>query len=219
VKASNPFGDSGWSEVKSVVVQPPPPQPPVLYDIANEDGDGNYTVIWSAVSGATNYSLQEDDEPSFAAAKMVYSGTDTSKSIDGRDAGTYYYRVNASNSAGTSDWSNVESVVVSVPGCVGPLPGRWHGSGEDFTFDFTVSDDSSQVTDQSASMKCGPTGADFTNAFASSITDGEFSSGFGGANVGGTIRGTFVSSTEVTGTWSGWAYPYTCGGDWTGAPE
>jgi len=92
-----------------------PLEAPVLDDISNPDGDGNYTVTWSSVHGAEYYSLQEDDEPSFASPTVVYSGTGTSKSISGRDVGTYYYRVRDSNSAGTSDWSNVKSVVVTVP--------------------------------------------------------------------------------------------------------
>lgn len=92
-----------------------PPVPPTLNDIDNPDGDGNYTVTWSSVRGAEYYSLQEDDEPSFLSPTIAYSGTGTSKAISGRDVGTYYYRVSASNSAGTSDWSNVKSVVVTVP--------------------------------------------------------------------------------------------------------
>jgi hypothetical protein len=92
-----------------------PPGAPVLNGIDNPDGDGNYTITWSSVPGADDYSLQEDDDPSFAGATLLYSGTATSKEVSGRDIGTYYYRVNASNSSGASNWSNIKSVVVTVP--------------------------------------------------------------------------------------------------------
>ena len=92
-----------------------PPGTPVLNDIDNPDGDGNYTVSWSSVSGAEGYNLQEDDQSSFPNPTTLYSGTATSQAMSGREVATYYYRVNASNSAGEGGWSNVKSVTVTVP--------------------------------------------------------------------------------------------------------
>jgi hypothetical protein len=91
-----------------------PPLPPVLDDISNPDGDGNYTVSWSAVSGATTYTLEEDDNDAFSSPTTVYLGSSTSKSVSSKDVGTYYYQVQASNSFGSSDWSNIELVKVTV---------------------------------------------------------------------------------------------------------
>ncbi len=83
------------------------PNPPVLNPISNTDGDGNYTVSWSSSEGATTYTLEEDDNVGFSSPTTVYSGSSTSKNISGRDVGTYYYRVRASNAYASSDWSNV----------------------------------------------------------------------------------------------------------------
>ncbi len=94
---------------------PLPPGAPTLNGISDPEGDGNYTVSWSASSGATGYTLQEASNASFSSPTTAYSGSSTSTSITGQSQGTYYYRVNASNSIGTSGWSNVQSVTVAPP--------------------------------------------------------------------------------------------------------
>ena len=91
---------------------PPIPEKPVLDPIDNSDGDGNYTVSWSASSGATSYILEEATTPSFAGAATVHSGAGTSTPISGKGPATYFYRVRAINSWGSSGWSDTRSVVV-----------------------------------------------------------------------------------------------------------
>jgi hypothetical protein len=91
-----------------------PPSAPVLDEISNPDGDGDYTIHWSVVSGATGYTLEESDNAGFSSPNTVYSGPDSSVSIANKDIGTYYYRVKASNTLGASDWSESKSVEVSV---------------------------------------------------------------------------------------------------------
>jgi uncharacterized protein (DUF2345 family) len=92
-----------------------PPTTPTLYEIDNSNNDGNYVVSWSAAEGIVDYyTLQEDEESSFQSPKIIYTGKDTSKSIIARDVGTYFYRVNASNNVGTSDWSNIRSANVTI---------------------------------------------------------------------------------------------------------
>jgi hypothetical protein len=113
VKATNNYGDSSWSNVQTVIVRPP--DTPTLNAISNADGDGNYSVSWNAADRAQTYTLQEDDNAAFSSPTTVYDGAGTSKSISGKGVGTYYYRVQASNGAGNSGWSNVASVVVTVP--------------------------------------------------------------------------------------------------------
>jgi hypothetical protein len=98
------------------------PSAPVLDPIDNPDGDGSYTVSWGSVSGATEYVLQEDDNDSFASPTEVYRGPSTSTTITGRDVGTYYYRVQATNSFGSSPWSNVVSVQVTQSPTPTPTP-------------------------------------------------------------------------------------------------
>jgi hypothetical protein len=93
-----------------------PPNRPALYPIDNPDGDGNYTVYWTARAGATSYLLQEDDDPAFGSPSTAYNGPNTSLTLINHFAGTFYYRVRASNAWGTSPWSNAQSVTVNPPG-------------------------------------------------------------------------------------------------------
>ncbi len=97
------------------------PSTPVLNAIDNADGNGSYTVSWSASDNADTYTLQEDDNAAFTSPTDVYSGSGLSKAFSGKGLGTYYYRVKASNAYRESDWSNVRSVVVSEV----PQPGDW----------------------------------------------------------------------------------------------
>lgn len=94
---------------------PPLPGTPVLNAISNADGDGSYAVTWNAAYLAATYTLQEATQSNFSDGITVYSGPNTSRAISGRDVGTYYYRVRASNAYGDSNWSNTRSVVVTQP--------------------------------------------------------------------------------------------------------
>jgi len=91
------------------------PPTPALYPIGNDDINGSYDVCWhycgNNVTPPGSYSvLEEDTDINFPSPTVVYSGTDTCVSISGRDAGQYYYRVEARGSWGRSGWSNKESV-------------------------------------------------------------------------------------------------------------
>jgi hypothetical protein len=111
VKASNGYGDSGWSGVRPVTVHSAPSRP-TLNPISNADGDGSYAVSWNAVAQAQTYTLQEDNNASFSSPTTRYTGSGTSWNASGKAPGTYYYRVKASNGYGDSGWSNVESTTV-----------------------------------------------------------------------------------------------------------
>jgi hypothetical protein len=89
-----------------------PPAAPTLYAIDNPDGDGEYLVDWSDADDATDYALLEDDDPAFTSPIVVYLGNTSQFTVTGRHAGTWYYRVLASNDVGDGPWSNVESVLV-----------------------------------------------------------------------------------------------------------
>ena len=86
--------------------------PPTLYDPGYVDEDGSYPVSWSQENGATSYTLKEDDNPEFSSPEILYIGSETSWFVSGRNDGTYYYRVKASNAGGDSDWSNIEDIIV-----------------------------------------------------------------------------------------------------------
>ena len=90
------------------------PAKPTLSDPGGVDTDGNYTVSWSAVNGATNYKLQEAGNSAFSNSSTVYDGPSTSKQFTGNVDGTYYYRVNSSNNCGPSGWSNTVDITVDV---------------------------------------------------------------------------------------------------------
>jgi hypothetical protein len=97
---------------------PPVPGPCTLWPIDNADGDGSYTVNWSAAARADSYELQEKWEAqSWLAA---YLGLATSVPLTNRPAGQYTYRCRGRNSWGEGEWGNEVTVVVQgkAPGTV-----------------------------------------------------------------------------------------------------
>jgi hypothetical protein len=114
---SSDGSDTPMVDSLTIVYSPNPytpiPAAPVLYPIANEDTDGSYQVAWSAVDRVAYCVLEQATDSSFTDASVVYTGSDTSTWIIGRMPDTYYYRVQAVNAAGSSDWSNVEQVNVT----------------------------------------------------------------------------------------------------------
>ena len=116
-KATNAVGDSGWSNIVSVLVKP---NAPTLNAISNPGNDDAYTVSWSAATAASAYTLQEDDNASFSSPRTRYMGSATSYDVTGQLGGTWYYRVQAHNSAGSSGWSNTQSVTVNPPPYAAP---------------------------------------------------------------------------------------------------
>lgn len=92
--------------------EPDKPATPVLNPIDNADGDGSYDVSWTPAQGATDYTLQEDDNIFFSSPSIRYTGPGTAWEAENMKPGLHYYRVGAIGPSGESDWSNVESVEV-----------------------------------------------------------------------------------------------------------
>ena len=111
-RASNPTGDSGWSNVEQVTVTIVPPDTPALAPIDNADGDGDYWVMWGEVPTGITYTLEEDDHTAFTSPVERYAGPDTQLHIEGQTAGLWFYRVRAAGAGGESPWSNIESAGV-----------------------------------------------------------------------------------------------------------
>jgi hypothetical protein len=88
------------------------PNAPVLSPIDNPDNNGHFLVDWSDVLGSANYRLEEDDNESFSSPTVRYEGAVSQYQVISQPAGTWYYRVLASNAGGDSPWSNTQSVVV-----------------------------------------------------------------------------------------------------------
>ncbi len=96
---------------------PPIPYSSTLNHIENSDGDGLYTVSWSATELAETYELEESESEGFTSSDTVYIGSSHSWSVDapGKTAGTYYYRVRACNVWGCGGYSSIASVTVLPP--------------------------------------------------------------------------------------------------------
>jgi subtilisin family serine protease len=88
---------------------PPPPSAPTLSSPANGATGVSIpaTLTWNASSGATSYRVQVSISSSFSPLAYDQSGiTTTQTSVSGLASNTvYYWRVNATNASGTSDWS------------------------------------------------------------------------------------------------------------------
>ena len=182
---------------------PPVPYTPVLNAISNSDGDGNYTVSWNPADLADTYVLEEDDNASFSSPATSYAGAGTSWNASDKAVGTYYYRVKANNSWGSSGWSNVQSVsVTSQPS--GPNPGFW----ENGVVEFDVTSDRAYVDDFAISIYvpgCG--GYKITHMPPEPISNSKFS--FTGSYY---ANGTFSDATHASGKYGlDHFYIYGCG--------
>lgn len=178
------------------------PLTPELDPISNPDGDGSYTVSWTAVEGAEAYLLQEADSADFSNPSTAYEGAATSKAISGKELGTYYYRLLAYNAYASSEWSNVESVEVNAtpPDC--PQTGSWRGTtsqGESIEF---VVENTPVCQIPAGSFKiswsitlCGS--ATFTSGSAIPITDDTFNL----LSYWVDVNGEFTASDQAIGTY------------------
>jgi hypothetical protein len=205
-------GDIPWWEQVVAVFLPAvlrypaaPASAPVLNDISNPDGDGDYPVSWSAVERAISYTLHEDDNPGFSSPTTRYTGPRITTYICGNNLGTYYYRVQASNSMGSSDWSDTKAATVTVepapPPC--PDPGAWSGStNQGFPIDFSVTS-SCRVTDLTieylVTCQAGIMWKTKTFDYSTSISDDSFEFDNNGDP---TVSGQFTSQTSASGNWS-----------------
>ena len=87
------------------------PPAPVLPAVAPFARGTTETITWAAVAGATSYTLQISSTASFAAVLSAQTVTNPSGSFIHLTEGvTYYYRVLATNLAGSSTYSNVVAV-------------------------------------------------------------------------------------------------------------
>ncbi|HNS51291.1 MAG TPA: hypothetical protein PKO09_08900 [Anaerolineae bacterium] len=109
VRVTTEGGTSVWSNVEPIDIVP---LAPALRPIRNTEGDGDYWVMWSTPSGATAYTLQEDDDPEFGSPVEYDTGSGTAHFVEGQSLGAWYYRVAARSDFGSSSWSNIQSTGV-----------------------------------------------------------------------------------------------------------
>lgn len=109
---------SGWSAAVSTVVQLPPSEVPAMTAPAAAT-NGNYTVSWSSVVGASHYEMEEMVGSSEWSA-VSPTTTPTSMQYAGRPAGSYAYRARGCNAAGCGPFSAPASVVAFWPPATAP---------------------------------------------------------------------------------------------------
>ncbi len=108
VLASNTGGNSAYSSNASTTTLPNAPAAPTGLN-ATAASQTQINLSWNASSGATSYILEQSVNGSTGWGQ-VYSGPATSYSNTGLTANTtYYYRIKASNSGGTSAYTSNSS--------------------------------------------------------------------------------------------------------------
>ena len=107
VAASNSVGVSPDSNEVSVTPAATSTVPPAPAGLTATAGNGSAGLTWTASAGATSYSIYRGTAPGAEGATAIGTATSNSFTDTGLTNGTtYYYKVTASNSAGTSASSN-----------------------------------------------------------------------------------------------------------------
>ena len=101
------YGASGTTQSSNVIVAPTLPVAPVA-SAATNIGQTTFTGSWNSVRGGDNYFVEISTSSSFATVVSSFYVFGTSEVVTGLLPGTtYYYRVTARNSSGSSVASNV----------------------------------------------------------------------------------------------------------------
>lgn len=120
VNASNAGGTSAWSSTWHFTTIVAIPAAPTLSSPA--DGETGVstdpTLVWNAPTDATIYTLQVSLTPAFSSFVVNQSNiTVTLYTVTGLSNNTeHYWRVNATNDAGTGEWSETWSFTVTETG-------------------------------------------------------------------------------------------------------
>jgi hypothetical protein len=129
VQASNEAGESDWSEIRSFTTMNEPVEPPATPLLASpEDGTINISINpsleWNNTASAGFYRIQIALDEGFNSTVLDREGISaTSFDAEGLDFNTlYYWRVQAVNEAGTSNWSNARSFTTEEQYVEAPQP-------------------------------------------------------------------------------------------------
>ena len=101
---------SGWQRAPAQTAILAPPDP---VQVSTPDESGNYTVSWTAVTGAGGYTLDQSSDPTFATgATSLDAGAALSMAFSNNTQCPLelYYRVSAYGVAGTGPWSETKPV-------------------------------------------------------------------------------------------------------------
>lgn len=108
-------GYGGPQTTDYVPPEPPPPlnppSTPTLSSTFSTTDDPDIQLTASS-TGASSYEFQRDVVADFSGATTLQNNTSNTCTDTQPVAGTYYYRVRATNSDGTSSWSSTETAVI-----------------------------------------------------------------------------------------------------------
>ena len=124
--------NTGWSVgnygtiIKTTTGGNPIPLPPTLVSPPNNSVNISTTptLTWNASQGATSYSVQVSLTTNFQVITDSATVNTTQYQIPAgklQSGNTYFWRVNASNSAGTSTWSSIWNFTTSISPPVTPV--------------------------------------------------------------------------------------------------
>ena len=176
VRALNVDGAAGaYSSTVSGAAKAVAPAAPTV-TMTYSDG-GKPKLTWSAVSGAASYRVYRSESRG-TGYSLLGTTTSTSYVNTGAAAGkTYYYRVKAVNSAGTSAYSNIVSGTARTPAPAAPV----------------LKGGTSSASGKPQLTWAAVNGAAKYDVYRSNSADGTFS------KVGSTDKTTYVNTGAVKG--------------------
>ncbi|MCP4345334.1 MAG: hypothetical protein GY795_07390 [Desulfobacterales bacterium] len=129
VRAVSESGISNNSDTQDVITVPDVPEAFQAADIT----DSSFTAVWETLAGTETYRLDvsaSSDFTSFVTEYENLSVSEATKSVTGLSSGTlYYYRVRAVNEGGTSENSNIVTVVTVPDAPAGSPPTDFSTTG------------------------------------------------------------------------------------------
>jgi hypothetical protein len=89
---------------------------PELGEIVHATETQRSTLSWTQAFGATDYALEESEDPRFSRARVVWEGTSPTTDIERRTdcPRTLYYRVRARRTGVPGPWSNTRRIVLGA---------------------------------------------------------------------------------------------------------
>jgi len=109
------------SEINYSTANPTPPTnsvaltaTPVLYDPGSSvEANVSFPINWSSVANATSYTIERSNNPNFSMDFVSWQTTTTTwtNTLNPSITTAYYYRVKATNSQGSSSYSNMTDIL------------------------------------------------------------------------------------------------------------
>ncbi len=119
VYATNTAGNSNYSNVANATTQTPLPELPEAPAglTATAVSTSQINLAWNAVAGATGYTVERAASANAAFVKIgsTNAGVTTFANTGLAASTAYYYRVYATNAAGSSNYSNVANATTQTP--------------------------------------------------------------------------------------------------------